>query len=419
VSPRKPRDIDDDQPLEKILFSLVGDAEKAARQADADNRLIAAMQAPVVDRAAVEAALHDGACPDRILPGGMPPVHAAVQRGDLDLLRLLIKYDAELSDTDNEGASALDTAYRLNFVQGIRVLSDAGAPFCLIGNDPRYLPDDILVTNYQTRIDNVLMSAVHKGTADDVKRALALGANANAVENAKGRARYSALHLSIARCDVQKVTTLLDAGADVHAASGRGETSLDMLWWVGAKDLLGTAWYDIYKILDARGGRTLFSRRPEELTLTDLRATVPIGLDGKTSALHFLVRMGKMDLVMAAIERSEDGLTRADLMKRSDYYGGETLLDAFVASRRLSLLFTAAVWRGRLEDMLSLKPQIDADPRARAQVDFDSAARDIRRYQQNELSRRADEEADDIRLKPRPRNAADKKNDKPSGPKGA
>jgi ankyrin repeat protein len=419
VSPRQPRDIDDDQPLQKILLSLVGDAEKAARQTEADNRLIAAMQASVVDRAAVETALRDGACPDRMLPGGMPVLHAAVQRGDIDLVQLFIKYDAELSDTDNDGASALDTAYRLHFAQGIRALSDAGAPFCLIGNDPRYLPDDLLITNYQTRIDSVLMSAVHKGTADDVKRALALGADANAIENAQGRARYSALHLSIARCDVQKVNALLDAGADVHAVSGRGETSLDMLWWVGAKDLLGNAWYDIYKILDARGGRTLFSRRPEELTLTELRATVPIGLDGKTSALHFLVRMGKMDLVMAAIERSQDGLTRADLMKRSDYYGGETLLDAFVASRRLSQLFTAAVWRERLDDMLSLRPQIDADPRARTQVDFELAARDIRRYQQNELSRRADEEADDIRLKPRPRKANGKQNDKPSGPKGA
>lgn len=419
MSPRQPRDIDDDQPLQKILLSLVGDADKAARQAAADNRLIAAMQASVVDRAAVEAALQDGACPDRMLPGGMPVLHAAVQRGDVDLLKLFIKYDADLSDTDSEGASALDTAYRLNFVQGIRILSDAGAPFCLIGNDPRFIPEDLYIRNYQTRIDTVLMTSVHKGTADDVARALALGANPNAVENAQGRARYSALHLSIARCDVQKVNTLLAAGADVHAVSGRGETSLDMLWWVGAKDLLGNAWHDIYKILDARGGRTLFSRRPEELTLTDLRATVPIGLDGKTSALHFLVRMGKIDIVMAAIERSRDGLTTADLMKRSEYYGGERLLDAFISSRRLSQLFTAAVWRDRLEEMLSLRPQIDADPRARAQVDFEAAARDIRRYQQNELSRRAEENADDIRLKPRPKSSGSGKNGKPPGPKGA
>jgi len=96
------------------------------------------------------------------------------------------------------------------------------------------------------------------------------------------------------------------------------------------------------------------------------------------------------------------------LLKRSDYYGGETLLEAFIASRRLSSLFTAAVWRDRLDEMLALRPYIDADPRARVQVDFDAAVRDIYKYQREELSRRADEQADDIRLKPRPR--------KPRGP---
>jgi ankyrin repeat protein len=405
VSPRQPRDIDDDQPLQKILLSLVGDADKAARQATADNRLIAAMQASVVDRSAVEAALKDGACPDRLLPGGVPVLHAAVQRGDADLLRLFIAFDAELSDTDGEGASALDTAYRLHFVQGIRLLSDAGAPFCQIGNDSAYLTDEPSAGNYQTRIDTVLMSAIHNGTADDVRRALSLGADPNAVEHTQGRARYSALHLSIARCDVQKVNVLLDAGADVHAVSGRGETSMDMLWWAGAKDMLGPEWQEIYRTLDARGGRTLFSRRPDELTLDDLRATVPIGLDGKTSVLHFLVRIGKMDLVMSVIGRSPGGLTQEDVMRRSDYYGGETLLEAFAARRQLSQLFTSAVWRERLDEMLSLKPQVDAEPRTRAQVDFDAAARDIRRYQQDALSRRAEEQADLIRLKPRPKNA--------------
>lgn len=410
MSPRQPRDIDNDQPQQKWLCAVVSDADKTAQQAAADNRLIAAMSASVIDHAAVRAALDDGACPDRLLPGGLPVLHAAVERGDADLLQLLIRYDAELSDTDNSGASALDTAYRTHFVQGIRILSDAGAPFCQIGSDPRYLPEDVAVNNYQTRINAVLMHAVHKGTAEDVKHALALGADANAIENAQGRARYSALHLAIARCDAGKVNALLDAGADVHAVSGRGETSLDMLWWAGAKDLLGPAWQDVYKILDARGARTLFSRRPEELTLTDLRAAVPIGLDGKTTALHFLVRMGKMDIVMDAIRRSEHGLTRADLMKRSEYYGGETLLDAFVASRKLSGLFTAAVWRGRLDEMLALRPQIDANPRAAAQVDFDAAVRDIRHFQQSELNRRADEMAADLRPKRRPK--------KPDGPQG-
>lgn len=408
MSPRQPRDIDDDQPLQKLLCSTAADAVKTAAQEAADNRFLAAMKRSVIDHAEIEAALKAGACPDRVLPGGLPPVHAAVERGDAAFLKLLIEYDAELSDTDNDGASALDAAYRNHFTLGIRLLSDAGANFQLIGNDPRYLPDEVLVSNYQTRIDKVLMRAIHKGTTEEVERALRLGADANAIENAEGRARYSALHLAIARCDTGKVNALLAAGADVHAVSGRGETSLDMLWWVGAKDLLGTAWHEIYKTLDAKGGRTLFSRRPEELTITDLRAYVPIGLDGKTTALHFLVRMGKMDFVMDAIARSKGGLTRADLLKRSDYYGGETLLEAFIASRRLSSLFTAAVWRDRLDEMLALRPYIDADPRARVQVDFDAAVRDIYKYQREELSRRADEQADDIRLKPRPR--------KPRGP---
>lgn len=420
MSPRKPRDIDGTQPLQKMLCDLVSNADAAARQVDADNRLMAAMAPRVMDLPAMERALQDGACPDRVLPGGMPALHAAIARGNLDAIALLVKYDAELSDTDADGATPLDAAYRSHFPQAIRLLSDAGAPFRLIGADPRYFMDEDDTANYQARINNALIVAVHKGSADDVKRALQLGADANAVEYRPGDARYSALHLAIARCDADKVNVLLDGGANVHAVSGRGETSMDMLWWVGAKDLLGTTWHDIYKTLDARGGRTLFSRRPEELTLTDLRAFVPIGLDGKTTALHFLVRMGKMDLVMDAIARSKDGLTRGDMFRRSDYYGGERLLDAFIASRRLSEVFTADVWRDRLGDMLSMREHVDADPRARLQVNFDAAARDIRHYQQKLLRQQAADQADQIRLKPRPRKPSDKPSGKPpEPPKGA
>lgn len=416
MSPRQPRDIDSSEPLQKILCDTIADAARAARQIEADNRFIAAMSAPVVDHAQVEAALKDGASPDRILPEGRPALHAAVRRGDAALLALLIKYDAELSDTDADGATALDCAYSARFAQGIRLLSEEGAPLRLTGADPRYFLPDEGNGNYQKRVDAVLIRTVYKGTADELRRVLALGADPNAIEHAEGRARYSALHLAISRCDPEKVGALLSAGADVRAVSGRGESAFDMLWWVGSKDLLGAAWFDIYRMLDEKGARPRFSRRPEELTLADLRATVPIGLDGKTSTLHFLVRMGKMDLVMDVVARSGEGLTQADLMKRSGYYGGETLLEAFVASRHLSRLFTAAVWRDRLDEMLALQPRIEADPRARAQVDFDAAVRDIRRYQQGELHRRIEAQSDGIRLKPRPRNAPKKPQEGPDAP---
>lgn len=402
MSPRQPRDIDD-EPLQRVICGIVADPDKAASQIAADERFMAALEKPVIDHAEIEAALEAGANPDRMLKGGIPALHAAVERQDEKLVALLIRYDAELGDVDSNGATALDTAYRVRAPQIIRQLTEAGAPFRQIGADPRYfLPDD--ENNYQKRIDAALLNAVRKGTPADMRRALALGASPDALENATGRARYCALHLAIAHCDPAKVEVLLNAGADVHAVSGRGETSMDMLWWVGAKDLLGPAWQDIYQKLDARGARTLFSRRPEELTITDLRANVPIGLDGKTTAMHFLVRMGKVDFVMDVIARSKSGLMRADLLKRSDYYGGETLLEAFIASRKLSSLFTSAVWRDRLDDMLGLRPYIENNPRAKPQVDFDRAARDIRRYQQ-ELLRRTAEQTDGIRLKPRPRTA--------------
>lgn len=412
MSPRQPRDLDD-EPLQKILCNVIADPDKAARQTAADNRFMAAMEASVINHADIEAALDAGANPDRMLKGGIPALHAAVRRQDEKLVALLIKYDAELGDVDDNGATALDTAYRVAAPHIIRQLTEAGAPFRQIGADPRYfLPDD--ENNYQKRIDAALLNAVRKGTPDDLRRALALGANPDALENATGRARYCALHLAIAHCDKEKVDVLLNAGADVHVVSGRGETSLDMLWWAGVKDLFSPAWHDIYQKLDTRGARTLFSRRPEELTITDLRANVPIGLDGKTTAMHFLVRMGKVDFVMDVIARSKSGLMRADLLKRSDYYGGETLLDAFVASRKLSSLFTAAVWRDRMDDMMGFRPHVENNPRAKPQVDFDAAARDIRRFQQEEL-RRSAEQAEGIKLKPRPRTVHKPK--KPGNPR--
>lgn len=406
MSPRQPHDIDSTKPQMKILCDLLTHGPSAAAQIAADNRLIAAMSAAQINHAEVEAALQVGANPDRMLKGGIPALQVAIRRRDAELVALFIKYDAELADTDADGATALDTAYRMRFPAAIRQLTEAKAPFRQIGSDPRYfLPDD--ENNYQKRIDAAMLNAVRNGTAEDVRRALALGADANALEDAQGRARYCALHIAIAFCQGDKVDALLAAGADVRAVSGRGETSLDMLWWAGSRELMGPEWHRIYKALDERGASTLFSRRPEDLTITDLRANVPIGLDGRTTAMHFLVRMGKIDFVLDVIARSKSGLMRSDLVKRSDYYGGESLLEAFANSRRLSSVFTAAVWRDRLDDMLRMRALVDQTPRAPGQVDFEKAVRDIRRYQQEQLRRRGLGN-ESIRLKPRPK--------KPDGP---
>lgn len=383
VSPRKPRPKGDDPLMQRLLAATVADPEKARRQAAADHAFIHALSQNTVDVRKVEAALLDGANPDRIIREGYPALHVAVHRQNLPLLQLLIKFDANLEDVDGQGNSVLDAAYQQRFGAGVRVLTEEGAKLRLTGLEAHdMIPDE--GQNYQTRIDEVMFRGLRGGTAEDVKNALALGADPNAEEYHEHPA-YCALHLAIARCDLDKVTLLLNAGAKVEATSGRGETSLDMLWWAGPKELLGDDWHKIFRLLEDKGARTLFSRHPSELTLDDLRRTVPIGLDGETSALHFLVRMNKTDFVMEVIKRDPEGLTLEDLSKRSTYYKNETLLDAFTAGKRLSDVFTAHVWQGRLEEMLTLQPKIDANPQARLQVDFDKAKMDVLRYRRRAL----------------------------------
>lgn len=398
ASPRIPRKPEDDPLMQRMLAATVADPEKAAKQAAADDKLIDALRQNIVDTRKVEAALLDGANPDRIIRDGYPALHIAVRRQNLPLMQLLLKYDANMQDVDGEGNSILDAAYQERFGAGVRVLTEAGAKLRLTGIDAYdMIPDE--GENYQRRIDEVMFRALRGGTAADVKNALALGADANA-EEYHAHPAYCALHLAIARCDLEKVTLLLDAGADVAKTSGRGETSLDMLWWSGSRELFTDDWHKIFKMLENRGARTLFSRHPDELTLNDLRRTVPIGLDGETTALHFLVRMGKMDFVMDVIKRDTDGLTLDDLNKRSSYYKDETLLDAFVGSKRLSDIFTAHVWQGRLDEMLSLQPAVNDNPKARWQVDFDAAKQDVLRYRRRALQKSAQNNPG-LKLKPK------------------
>lgn len=398
ASPRIPRKPEDDPLMQRMLAATVADPEKAVKQTAADDKLIHALRQNIVDVRKVEAALLDGANPDRIVRDGYPALHIAVRRQNLPLMQLLLQYDANLEDVDGAGNSILDAAYQERFGAGVRVLSEAGAKLRLTGLDAYdMIPDE--GENYQRRIDEVMFRALRGGTAGDVKNALALGADPNA-EEYHAQPAYCALHLAIARCDLEKVTLLLDAGGNVEKTSGRGETSLDMLWWAGARELFTDDWHKIFKMLENRGARTLFSRHPDELSLNDLRRTVPIGLDGETTALHFLVRMGKMDFVMDVIRRDEDGLTLEDLNKRSSYYKDETLLDAFVGSKRLSDIFTAHVWQGRLEDMLSLQPAVNDNPKARWQVDFDAAKQDVLRYRRRALQKSAQNKPG-LKLKPK------------------
>jgi ankyrin repeat protein len=107
ASPRQPRKPEDDPPMQRLLAATVADPEKAAKQAAADNKLIAAMSGHTIDVRKVEAALLDGANPDRIIREGYPALHVAVRRQNLPLLELLIRYDANLDDVDSEGNSVV------------------------------------------------------------------------------------------------------------------------------------------------------------------------------------------------------------------------------------------------------------------------------------------------------------------------
>lgn len=134
-------------------------------------------------------------------------LHAAVAKGDVNLIKSLIKKTADLEARDGVGRTPLHVAAFASFDEGVEVLAQAGADMNAFEN---------------AAYDIVTIAAV----ADDVemlKLALKLGGNSkNITSPYDGTALIAAAHLG----HHEVVSTLIDAGAPLDHVNNLGWTAL-------------------------------------------------------------------------------------------------------------------------------------------------------------------------------------------------
>ncbi len=384
---RRMSEFDDLDPYEK-RWKRMQDPAGAAAVIAADARLKAALLKQPSDIQGLRDALRDNANPDRTIINGFPALHVAIHRKDIKALEVLLRYAAQTDDVNAEGYNALDEAQRQHWPQGVKLLKQEGAEFRVLGDNGE-VADDPYAPRYQSRINNFLFEMVRKGTPEQVKQALELGADANAPQPSS-HPYYPALHLAACYANVEKVKILLDAGADIFARSSRGHDVTDTMWQSGRNEILSPSWFETFDLLQARGFNTLFLKHPKDFSMEDLRQKVFIQGNDDPTLLEHMVEKGRADFVFSILEKHpDDKLRAADLLQTSKYYNNTTLLRALHNQKQLSRIFTSAVWQGRLEEMMSLRPAVENDFMMKKEVDFDKARAEVLEYRLRDLKKRA------------------------------
>ncbi len=359
-------------------YKLAQDPAAAARIIAADRKMIAAMLVTPIDLKNLRAALKEDANPDRHIINGFPAMHVAIEKRDLKALEALLRYSARTDDIDAEGQVALDVAHRRHFKEAVKMLEMHGAETRLAkGEEPDL--SDIYAPNYQRRVNNLLHEMVRKGTPEQVQQMIDLGAQVNAIDPHSNHG-FPMLHHAACLCDVAKVKILLANGADPLQRSSRGHDVTDTMWQARIENLYSEKWLQIHDLVRDAGYTNLFDHHPLKLDANDMRQNVVISGKGDPTLMQYLVDNGKGDMVLDILGREASApITAQELSKRETAPGmmRSTLLESFGRAGKLSRIFTAAVWQGRVDEMLSLRPAVEKNPMFKPQVDFETAYNDV------------------------------------------
>jgi ankyrin repeat protein len=368
---------DELEPHEK-RYKLAQDPVAATRIIAADRQMIAAMLSHPIDLKKLRDALKSDANPDRHIINGFPALHVAIEKRDLKALEILLRYSARTDDIDATGAVALDIAHRRHFREAVKMLELHGAETRLAkGEEPDL--SDIYAPNYQRRINNLLNEMVRKGSAEQVQQMIDLGAQVNAIDP-HSNPGFPMLHHAACLCDVEKVKILLANGADPLQKSSRGHEVTDTMWQARIENLYSDKWLQIHDLLREAGCTNLFDHHPLKLDAHDLRQKVVISAPDDPTLMQYLVDNNKGDLVLDILARDASSpLTARELSARLESKGMRrgSLLESFGRAGKLSRVFTAAVWQGRVDEMLSLRGAVEKNPMFKPQVDFDTAYNDV------------------------------------------
>jgi ankyrin repeat protein len=212
-----------------------------------------------------------GACDE--LPRPRLSLYRAVQAGDLEQLKLHIRWGTDLNQPDANGDSPLHVASRAGHVSSVRELAQNGADLNARDRAGR-TPLNLALIQGKTQVAAVLVRAgapldpqavllelVAAGVSnrDSYDFLIRRGADPSRPD-AQGRAP---LHRAVALGHLETLRRLLALGAQVNQPDGAGRTPLDLALDPGASGATrGREVADIVKTLEQNGAR----RGPAQIT---------------------------------------------------------------------------------------------------------------------------------------------------------
>lgn len=151
-------------------------------------------------------------------------LNIACQRGDLEMIRLLLKYKADMTVYNQEGLSPFTTAYSRGFNEAVDLFLEHGVD--LNNNASRlyyqqnggWLP----IRDKWTP----LMHACYRRDVEMAKRLLAHGADVNVISASEPDLPYVSTNVSMSIGNEELLQLLLDNGADVNLTDDLGNTAL-------------------------------------------------------------------------------------------------------------------------------------------------------------------------------------------------
>jgi len=292
------------------VYGYGGDPNLAPRGLDGQTALRAALDHPDLLTAELTAAslLRNGADPSGLQLGGSSPLHAAAQRGSIDLVEMLIRKGAPIEARDARGRTALDLAEEHGQETAASVLrAQATIPRdhstsrrAYGGSGEAYTPPDLsafpviavgaVVGQAHTDLDAVrsaverqprLAHAISTTTESAVEAGAHMG-RLDIVEYLLDRGAAYSLPTAVMRNDLPRARFLLEQ--DPLRIHERGPHDFALLWY----PVIGKGLLEMARLLLAFGA--------------EVERQHCLG----TTALHFAARTGQTEMAALLLEHGAD-----------------------------------------------------------------------------------------------------------------